>query len=99
MQVDELKAALLGKWVSLSPEIRPSKNPDGTIKPFFLERSFVYLAEDRFELTVTHYADPFGKVPIARIESLGGHMPCSVASTRSWPERRRSTSSPTSPTR
>jgi hypothetical protein len=73
MQVDELKAALLGKWVSISPEVRPSKNPDGTIKPFFLTRSFVYLTEDRFELTVTNWADPFGKVPIARID-LGGHM-------------------------
>jgi hypothetical protein len=73
MQIEELKAALLGKWISVAPEVRPSKNPDGTIKPFFLARSFVYNLEDRFELTVTNYADPFGKVPLARID-LAGHM-------------------------
>src|SRR5260370_38008021 len=75
MNVDELKAALLGKWVSIAPEVRPSKNPDGTLKPFFLTRSFAYLPEDRFELTVMNYADAFAKVPIAKID-IGGH--------RSW---------------
>jgi hypothetical protein len=58
MNVEELKAALVGTWASLAPEIRPSKNPDGTIKPFFLERRFVYHSEDRFELTVSSLADP-----------------------------------------
>jgi hypothetical protein len=72
MTLEELKVRLLGKWVSLAPEVRPSKNPDGTIKPFFLSRSFVYLPEDRFDLTVCNFADPFGKVPIARID-IGGH--------------------------
>src|SRR5207249_2586748 len=61
MNVDELKAALVGKWVSIAPEVRPSKNPDGTLKPFFLTRSFAYLPEDRFELTVMNYAEAFGK--------------------------------------
>src|SRR5258706_3299317 len=73
MNVDELKAALLGKWVSIAPEVRPSKNPDGTLKPFFLTRSFAYLPEDRFELTVMNYADAFAKVSIAKID-IGGHM-------------------------
>jgi hypothetical protein len=73
MNVDEIKAALLGTWVSIAPEVRPSKNPDGTIKAFYLTRSFVYRSEDRFELAVTNYGDPFGKVPLARID-LGGHM-------------------------
>jgi hypothetical protein len=73
MSIEELKAALLGSWVSLAPEVRPSKNPDGTIKPFFLTRSFVYLPEDRFELSVTNYADAFAKAPLARIDIVG-HM-------------------------
>jgi hypothetical protein len=73
MHVEELKAALLGSWVSVAPEVRPSKNPDGTLKPFFLTRRFVYFPEDRFELTVTNFADAFGKVPLARID-IGGHM-------------------------
>src|SRR5580658_5694859 len=73
MNVEELKAALVGTWASLAPEVRPSKNPDGTIKPFFLQRRFVYHPEDRFELTVISLADPFGKAKLATIE-IAGHM-------------------------
>ena len=73
MRVEEIKAALLGRWASIAPEVRPSKNPDGTFKPFFLTRSFVYSPEDRFELTVANSADPFGKVPLAKID-IAGHM-------------------------
>jgi hypothetical protein len=73
MQLEELKAALLGTWVSIAPEVRPSKNPDGTIKSFFLTRSFDYLPEDRFALAVTNFADPFGKHSIAKIDIVG-HM-------------------------
>src|SRR5205814_778229 len=36
-------------------------------------RRFVYRDGDRFELTVTSYADPFGKVALAKIE-IAGHM-------------------------
>jgi hypothetical protein len=73
MNVEELKAALVGTWASVAPEIRPSKSPDGAIKPFFLERRFVYHPEDRFELTVTSLADPFAKAKLASIE-IGGHL-------------------------
>jgi hypothetical protein len=72
MNVEELKAALVGTWLSLAPEVRPSKNPDGTIKPFFLERRFVYHPDDRFDLTVTSLADPFAKTKLATIE-IAGH--------------------------
>ncbi len=64
---------MAGTWVSIAPEIRPSKNPDGTLKPFYLSRTFTYRVEDRFELAVMNFADPFGKVAIARID-LAGHM-------------------------
>ena len=67
----ELKTAILGAWVSVAPEVRPSKNPDGSLKPFYLTRRFVYLPEDRFELTVMNYADPFGKAALAKIEIAG----------------------------
>lgn len=73
MTLDELKTAILGTWVSVAPEIRASKNPDGTLKPFYLARRFVYLSADRFELTVTNYADPFGQAALARID-ISGHM-------------------------
>ncbi len=73
MNLEQLKSDLLGSWRSLAPEIRPSKNPDGTLKPFFLTREFAYQRDDRFELTVMNYADPFAKVAIAKID-IAGHM-------------------------
>jgi hypothetical protein len=73
MTVEQLKSAMVGTWGSLALEVRPSKNPDGTLKPFYLTRRFVYQADDRFELTVTNYADAFGKVAMARIDIVG-HM-------------------------
>jgi hypothetical protein len=71
--VAKIKEALLGNWESIAPEIRPSKNPDGSLKPFYLKRSFKYQPSDRFELDVVNYADPYGAVPLARIK-IGGHM-------------------------
>jgi hypothetical protein len=71
--VTTIKQALLGNWESIAPEIRPSKNPDGTMKPFYLKRAFKYLPADRFELDVVNSADAYGKVPLARIKIIG-HM-------------------------
>ncbi|GCC45907.1 hypothetical protein chiPu_0030132, partial [Chiloscyllium punctatum] len=71
--VATIKQALAGNWESIAPEIRPSKNPDGSIKPFYLKRAFVYQSSDRFELVVVNSADPYGKVPLARIRIVG-HM-------------------------
>ena len=71
--VTKIKQALLGDWESIAPEIRPSKNPDGSLKPFYLKRAFKYLPSDRFELDVVNSADPYGAVPLARIK-IGGHM-------------------------
>jgi hypothetical protein len=75
MNLEQIKEALVGDWVSLAPEVRPSanKNPDGTLKPFYLKREFTYLAGDRFELNIVNSADPNGAVPIARID-IRGHM-------------------------
>jgi hypothetical protein len=73
MSPDELKSALLGTWTSIAPEVRPSRNPDGTIKPFYLERRFVYGPGDRFELTVMSLADALGRTVLARID-IAGHM-------------------------
>ena len=75
MDVEQIKAALVGDWASIAPEIRPSagRNADGTPKPFHLKREFRYLPGDRFELTVVNSADPNGAVPIARIV-IKGHM-------------------------
>ena len=75
MREEPAKDALLGNWVSLAPELRPSasKNSDGSAKPFYLRREFRAMAGDRFELTIVNSADPYGAVPLARIY-IRGHM-------------------------
>jgi hypothetical protein len=76
MSPEELRRALVGEWVSIAPELRPSslKSPDGSIKPFYLRREFTYHADNRFELAIVNSGDPFGQIPLARMV-LGGHMP------------------------
>lgn len=75
MTVEQTQQALIGDWISIAPELRPSafKNPDGTLKPFYLTRAFKYGQGDRFELAIVNSADPLGKVPLARIV-IKGHM-------------------------
>ena len=74
MTLEQTRQALIGDWTSIAPEIRPSaaKNPDGSLKPFYLKRDFKALPGDRFELTIANTADPYGKVPLARI-LIKGH--------------------------
>ena len=64
-----------GEWVSIAPEIRPSslKNPDGSLKPFYLTRAFKYAAGDAFELEVVNSADAYGQIPLARM-LIKGHI-------------------------
>nr|WP_260170942.1 hypothetical protein [Mucilaginibacter lappiensis] len=64
-----------GKWVSISPELRPSisKNAAGDILPFYLTRSFTYSVGDVFECTVINYADPSAKIPLVEI-TIKGHL-------------------------
>jgi hypothetical protein len=71
----KVRETMLGNWESMAPEVRPSaaKNPDGSLKPFYLKRAFKYQPSDRFELEIVNSADPYGTVPPARIK-IGGHM-------------------------
>lgn len=75
MNIDQIRQSLIGDWVSIAPEIRPSagKNADGTLKPFYLKRAFKYLDGDRFELSIVNSADANGAVPLAKIV-IKGHM-------------------------
>ena len=75
MDLQQLKQGLIGQWVSIAPEIRPSanKNPDGSLRPFYLKRDFRYMEGDVFELEIDNSADPYGAVPLARI-FIRGHM-------------------------
>jgi len=82
MTVEQMKQSILGEWISVAPEVRPSsiKNADGSIKPFYLSRLFKYMTDDKFELVVINYADPFGKVALVkmlirgRMEWKGDHL-------------------------
>jgi hypothetical protein len=75
MTLPEIKQAVQGKWVSITPEVHPSaiKTPDGGIKPFYLTGAFTYTPDDRFELTILNLADPHGKAPLAKL-FIKGHM-------------------------
>src|ERR1700712_3478563 len=75
MTLTETKQSIVGDWVSIAPEIRPSasKNADGTLKPFYLTRAFKYLTGDKFELEVVNSVDAYGKVPLVKI-LLKGHI-------------------------
>jgi hypothetical protein len=70
MTAEQVKQFIAGgEWLSITPEIRPStiKNADGSIKPFYLSRAFVYFPGDTFQLTITNYADAYGKIALAKM--------------------------------
>ena len=59
--------------MSIAPEVRPSaiKNAEGNLKPFYLTRTFSYFKDETFELEVINFAEPFGKVPLAKMNIKG----------------------------
>nr|WP_315027057.1 hypothetical protein [uncultured Chryseobacterium sp.] len=73
--MEQIRKKVQGEWVSISTEIRPSssKNEDGSLKPFYLKRSFSCLPEDQFNLEIINYADPYGEIPLTKI-TLKGHV-------------------------
>ena len=75
MSLSEIKQTMLGEWASIAPEVRPgaTKNPDGSIKPFYLTRTFNYGADERFELKIQNFADSYGKAPVAELV-IKGHI-------------------------
>ena len=76
MTLEQIKHFISGgQWQSIAPEIRPSsiKTADGSLKPFYLIRQFNYYPGDKFELEIINLADPYGKVPLAKL-LIKGHM-------------------------
>lgn len=75
MTPEEIRPLMQGAWTSIAPELRPSsiKNPDGSIKPFYLTRTFQYSADDTFTLEIVNSGDPYGKIPLSKI-LIGGHI-------------------------
>jgi hypothetical protein len=74
METDKakIKEAMLGNWESIAPEVRPSKNADGALKPFYLKRTFKYLPSDRFELEIVNFADPCTNASASALRSSRG---------------------------
>ena len=75
MTPEQIKPIIHGEWTSIAPEVRPSsiKNADGSIKPFYLTRTFKYSPDDTFELEIINSADAYGKIPLVRI-LIKGHI-------------------------
>ena len=69
MSLQEIKQKATGDWKSIAVEIRPSafKNTDGTLKPFYLTRTFTYSSNDHFQLEIINYADAYGKIPLVKL--------------------------------
>ena len=99
MTLEDTKRILVGEWVSFTPEVRPSatRNPDGTLKPFYLSREFKYLGDDRFEPTISNWADPYGQE--RSLASTCVDISSGSASARSPAAHKRRTSSRTRRTR
>ncbi len=74
MTAEQVKQLSVGTWVSIAPEVRPSisKNADGSMKPFYVTRTFTYSADGKFALEMINSADAYGKVPLVKIV-LKGH--------------------------
>jgi len=74
MTEEQVKQLSVGEWVSIAPEVRPSinKNADGSMKPFYLSRTFEYSAAGKFTLQMINTADAYGKIPVVKIV-LKGH--------------------------
>lgn len=71
--LEEVKAYALGKWQSLSVELRPTEDRSGSgvVQPTFLKRHFTYHSADRFTGTITLFADNYGSLPLMEFEFKG----------------------------
>lgn len=69
MNQEQVKQLSVGEWVSIAPEVRPSisKNADGSMKPFYVTRTFNYHEDGKFSLQMINSVDAYGKVPIMKI--------------------------------
>ncbi len=73
MSIQQIKEKATGNWESIATEIRPSnqKNEDGSPKAFYLKRAFTLNPDNSFQLQVTNFADPNGKIPLAQMNIKG----------------------------
>ena len=73
--LDELKNAIVGRWESISVELRPTEDRTGAgkIDPTYLRRIFTYGTYDTFTGTIMMYGDNYGQLPLFEFE-FHGHL-------------------------
>lgn len=73
MSLEEVQDYALGKWSSLSVELRPTEDRAGTgqIQPTFLKREFTFLSKNEFVGIITLFADNYGQIPLLEFEFKG----------------------------
>ncbi len=73
MTTEQVKQLSVGEWLSIAPEVRPSisRNADGSMKPFYVTRTFTYAADGKFMLQMINSADAYGKITVMKIVLKG----------------------------
>ena len=75
LTLEDVQAAAIGEWKSLSVELRPSEDRTGSgqIQPMLLRRHFTYIDEQRFVGVITMFMDDYGEAPLMEFE-FKGHL-------------------------
>ncbi|MEM9998372.1 MAG: hypothetical protein AAF809_11775 [Bacteroidota bacterium] len=73
--LDALKDAILGTWVSLAVELRPTEDRTGSgqIEPTYLTRVFTYGPDDTFTGVIRMFGDNYGTLPLFEF-AFEGHL-------------------------
>lgn len=71
--LEQVKKYAIGKWASLSIELRPTEDRtgNGIVTPTYLKRHFTYKEDNTFIGVITMYADNYGKTPLMEFEFKG----------------------------
>lgn len=69
----DVKRYALGRWESISVELRPTEDRTGTgkVTPTRLKREFTFLKDNRFNGVITMFGDDYGKLPLMKFEFSG----------------------------
>ncbi len=70
--LEGLKDRIVGRWTSISCEIRPTANPDGGApSPTYLTRDFSYDADGNFDAVISTFLDPMCEVALVTFAFAG----------------------------
>ena len=71
--LEEVKQYCIGKWQSISVELRPTEDRSGSgkIESTFLKRHFTFISNSEFIGVITLFADNYGQMPLMQFEFVG----------------------------